>query len=61
LNRLPPNIELQLESVRTRIELLRLAWLQTCEKECFPPIEKDLEILQREFQDLEAMVREVVR
>ena len=55
---LTADLERQLENVRTRIELLRLAWLQSCESLCWPPVERDLDILQREFTELEAMVRE---
>jgi hypothetical protein len=51
----------QLENVRTRIELLRLTWLNSCESLCFPPVERDLELLQREFNDLAQMVRESMR
>ncbi len=56
-----PDLERQLENVRTRIESLRVSWLQTCERNCFPPIELDLELLQAEFMDLEQMVREALR
>ena len=55
---LTADLDRQLENVRIRIELLRLAWLQSCEGTCFPPVERDLDILQREFTELEAMVRE---
>jgi hypothetical protein len=51
------DLERQLENVRTRIELLRVRWLQTCLDECFPPVSHELELLEREFNDLAAMVR----
>ena len=57
MNKLPDDLERQLENVRTRIELLRLTWLNVCERECFPPVELELELLQREFNDLAEMVR----
>jgi hypothetical protein len=49
-------VELQLDNVATRIELLRLVWLQTCESQCFPPVEHDIDLLQREFNDLRALI-----
>ena len=49
-------LERQLENVERRIELLRLAWLNACEKQCSPPIEHDLELLEREVADLRALV-----
>ena len=61
MSKLPAEIELQLENVRTRIEALRLTWLQSCESLCFPPVELDLDLLQREFTDLERMVREALK
>jgi hypothetical protein len=61
LSKLPAAIELQFEGVRTRIEALRLTWLQSCDRQCFPPVELDLDNLQREFMDLEQMVREAMR
>ena len=51
------DLERQLENVATRIELLRVRWLQTCESACFPPVELELELLEREFNDLATMVR----
>ena len=60
MSKLPDDLERQLENVATRIELLRVRWLQTCESACFPPVELELDLLQREFNDLAAMVRDSV-
>ena len=49
-------IERQLENVERRIELLRLVWLNACEKQCSPPIEHDFELLNRAVADLRALV-----
>ena len=51
------DLDRQLENVATRIELLRVRWLQTCESACFPPVSLELELLEREFNDLAAMIR----
>ena len=57
---MPPrcaDLDRQIANVARRIELLRLRWLQTCESACFPPVALELELLEREFNDLAAMVR----
>ena len=50
------SVDRQLENVERRIELLRLAWLNACEKQCSPPIEHDFELLNRAVADLRALV-----
>ena len=58
---MPPrcaDLDRQIANVARRIELLRLRWLQTCESACFPPVELELDLLQREFADLVVMVRD---
>lgn len=52
-----PDIDRQLENVRTRIELLRLRWLGMCDGRCWPPLDHEIDLLQREFNELAEMVR----
>ena len=53
-------LDRQLENVRTRIELLRLRWINLCDGRCWPPLEHEIDLLQREFNELAEMVRALV-